>query len=668
MSSGSSALEFSSVVATEDAAFGGHRDSTPGVSTAAGGTQRGAGSSVESMTDLRRQVEAIFTSKLGESDSLERQSYIEVLQSIGGTLQEANVLLKEYPEDSWICVKDFLDILFSPSEASLKRYFEKAYKEGGVFYHEEYEHDADDWCWLHKGSNIKVWQDALDLTQAGAGGAGGAGDVECFFHYTTELGFHNITNESKELVEVFASLVTEGKKANAWWGRGVYSVRKAPNQWPNIETLLDNNYRNMMKRDIELKGREATVEEYHSRVAYCIPMLVDACCAYDVSKRQTPEMVEKGKPIGVNLAGKLLNEPGMPPRECIVVRVQQEEKVGHARAVLVETLRCRADAITTNLGSEHAATLLASSRLARVLEWRGALIEAETLWRRILAAHEAQQGPEDPETLIALHNLASVLERRGQWKDAEDLYRRAVEAQERLGAAHWRLLTSLENLANVLMLQGQLAEAEALQRRVLAGREDQLGSKHRDTLASLNNLALVLQSQGKLDEAEPFARRDLEGSDALLGAAHPDTLVSVNNLALVLEAQGKLSEAEELFRRAFAGGEAQLGTSHPETLTWLHNLAGVLMKRQNFADAEPLMRRAVAGCEAHLGAGHPHTLSSVYRLAELLEATGSIAEAEELFIRELNGLEELHGPDHEETQASRRNLECFRHEHGRSAG
>ena len=110
-------------------------------------------------------------------------------------------------------------------------------------------------------------------------------------------------------------------------------------------------------------------------------MLVDACCAYDVSKRQTPEMVEKAR-IGFamacvfvcncvklslcscvlllvfrtgqadrsaahqvhfctikkasmskfrliysrprNLAGKLLNEPGMPPRECIVVRVQQE--------------------------------------------------------------------------------------------------------------------------------------------------------------------------------------------------------------------------------------------------------------------------------------------------------------------------------------------------------
>ncbi|CAK9033502.1 unnamed protein product [Durusdinium trenchii] len=689
------------------------------------------------MTDLRRQVEAIFTSKLGESDSLERQSYIEVLQSIGGTLQEANVLLKEYPEDSWICVKDFLDILFSTPEvqkevqnckkeeeeeeqaleihptvmcdgceadpligkrykcttcadydlchichanrdsihpghefenipgvltqASLKRYFEKAYKEGGVFYHEEYEHDAADWCWLHKGSNIKVWQDALDLTQAGAGGAGGAGDVECFFHYTTELGFHNITNESKELVEVFASLVTEGEKANAWWGRGVYSVRKAPNQWPNIETLLDNNYRNMMKRDIELKGREATVEEYHSRVAYCIPMLVDASCAYDVSKRQTPEMVEKGRPIGVNLAGKLLNEPGMPPRECIVVRVQQEEKVGHARAVLVETLRCRAEAITTHLGSEHAETLLALSRLAKVLEWRGALAEAETLRRRILAACEAQLGPEDRNTLSAQNNLALVLHRRGQWKEAEDLYRRAVKAKERvLGDAHLETLVSVANLADVLRLQGQLAEAEALQRRVLAG------TKHRDTLVSLTSLALVLQDQGNLDEAEPFARKCMEGREALLGETHPETLISINNLATLLEAQGKLQEAEELYRRALDGGEAQLGRTHPDTLTWVNNLAGVLFKQKNFADAEALLRRALAGREARLGAGHPHTLISVHRLAELLEATGSIAEAEELFIRELNGMEELHGPDHEETRGSRKNLERFRHEHGRS--
>ena len=38
-----------------------------------------------------------------------------------------------------------------------------------------------------------------------------------------------------------------------------------------------------------------------------------------------------------NLAGKLLNEPGQPERQCVVIRVQREEEVGHASAVLLDT-------------------------------------------------------------------------------------------------------------------------------------------------------------------------------------------------------------------------------------------------------------------------------------------------------------------------------------------
>ena len=38
-----------------------------------------------------------------------------------------------------------------------------------------------------------------------------------------------------------------------------------------------------------------------------------------------------------NLAGKLLNEPGKPPRECIVIRVQRDVEIGNARAVLVNS-------------------------------------------------------------------------------------------------------------------------------------------------------------------------------------------------------------------------------------------------------------------------------------------------------------------------------------------
>ena len=41
-------------------------------------------------------------------------------------------------------------------QAELKEYFLKDYKGGGVFEHEAYEHDADEWCWVHKRSGIKA--------------------------------------------------------------------------------------------------------------------------------------------------------------------------------------------------------------------------------------------------------------------------------------------------------------------------------------------------------------------------------------------------------------------------------------------------------------------------------------------------------------------------------
>ncbi|CAK9075746.1 unnamed protein product [Durusdinium trenchii] len=332
-----------------------------------GGSARRGGdfTAVVAGEELRGQVEAIFEAMArgggGDGLSLERQSYIEMIQDLCGTLQEAHVLLQDYPEDSQIRVKDFLDILFtsevhkaesrvregrdvkepsrfeaqneepssssngkevkvrkeqlsrpkeaqketkeqrteaetgaSEAEASLKDYFEKNYKQGRLFDHEEYRHDPKDWCWLHTRLDVKVWQDALDLTQADD-----ASDVQCLFHYTNELGFKNITDLRKTAVELFASLITTGEKANAWWGAGVYSVQKPPDEWPNLERLLDNNYRRMLKRDIDLKGREAAVKEYRSRVSFCIPILVNASMAYDVSKRRTPEMVKQAKWRGI---------------------------------------------------------------------------------------------------------------------------------------------------------------------------------------------------------------------------------------------------------------------------------------------------------------------------------------------------------------------------------
>ena len=111
-------------------------------------------------------------------------------------------------------------------------------------------------------------------------------------------------------------------------------MRRSPDDWPDVATLIDNNYRNMHARDVKTKGRQAAdeesvpflgatlptvlvqfldahivsvckltdldpvMEEYASRVAYCIPILANATVTYDVSIQQTPEMQKEAGSIG----------------------------------------------------------------------------------------------------------------------------------------------------------------------------------------------------------------------------------------------------------------------------------------------------------------------------------------------------------------------------------
>ena len=534
----------------------------------------------------------------------------------------------------------------------LRRYFETLYREGGEFQSEEYE-DSEDFnhSWKHLRTGIIVWKDAIDLsTRPGA---------KSFFHYTGELAFRNITALEKEAAEVWASLKTEGESANAWWGRGVYSVPKSPDRWADRMELLDNNFRNMMKRDVALHGEEYVKREYPPRASFCIPLLIDPENAYDISVRPTPEMEAAGKPPGMNLSDKLLNEPGQPERCCVVLRVAGEDGVANARARLLDALRRREAAAQSpvlkiaakarlgnalrqrgdfpeskilltdvlearerTLGAEHPSTLGSVNNLARCLQASGQLKDAEVLYRRALEARECTLGAEYPSTLGSVNDLAICLRARGQLKDAEVLYRRALEAKERtLGAQHPSTLRSVINLAVCLREMGQLKDAEVLSRAVEA-RERTLGAEHPSTLRSVNCLATCLLDRGQLKDAEVLYMRALEAQERTLGADHPDALVSVNNLAACLRAMGQLKDAEALYRRALEAQERTLGAEHPDTLVSVKNLALCLSEMGQLKDAEVLYRRALEADKRTLGAEHPDTLDSVNNLANCLRAMG----------------------------------------------
>lgn len=529
----------------------------------------------------------------------------------------------------------------------LREYFQNHYKQGAAFEHSEYQDDDGEWCWVHKGTTIKVWKDAIDLSQGRRHEA-----VECFFHYTSELGFRNITNTKKEDVEIFASLMIQGERATAWWGQGVYTVRKAPHEWPDAETLVDNNFRNMFARDAEKNGIEAAKKEYYGRIAYCIPILAFASCIYDVSTRQTPEMVQQGRPPGTNLAGKLLNEPGKRSRECVVVRVEHEDEITNASAVLLETLQQRAHGVQQRFGPDHLNTLGAISRLANVLKNRGLYEEATPLFERALQGREEILGPEDPDTLTAANSLALLLEARFMLAEAEPLFRRALMGRQmKLGPKHPDTLEVMNNLAKLLQAQGKFTEAEPLFRKALLGCEEKLGKRHPHTLTLINNLAGVLHVQGKLNEAAPLFARALEGREAELGKNHPDTLTSVNNLALLLEAQGKFEEAEPLLWRGLEGYREELGSDHPDTLAFVNNLAHLLQAQGRLQEAEALYRQGLEDCQVKLGASHPHSLTLLTSLANLVLVQGK-EEAQGLLVQAMEACEANLGYQHPLTLVS----------------
>ncbi|CAJ1338181.1 unnamed protein product, partial [Effrenium voratum] len=293
---------------------------------------------------------------------------------------------------------------------NLRDYFEQSYREGGTFERGDYDFLPEEWCWLHKRTGIKVWADALDLAKEG--------DARVVFHYTDELAFRRIVGG--KAAEVWASLVPSSGSGAA---RGVYTVPKPPDEWQDRQELLENNYRQTMRRhreDLE-KGEDYVAKAYPLKVAHCVPILVSATKAQEGCKDPGP----KAKPSVPPPPRK--EHKDVQPRHVVMLRfVDGEGAVSGATCRLLETLRIRAKS-SQQKGEKHVQTLLAKSRLGAVLLQQGLRTEAEPLLRELLAACEETCGSGHPRTLSAAHSLARLSVEQGELAEAKRLLRRAVK-------------------------------------------------------------------------------------------------------------------------------------------------------------------------------------------------------------------------------------------------
>ena len=124
-----------------------------------------------------------------------------------------------------------------------------------------------------------------------------------------------------------SGLNSEGQHANACWGRGVASPSLLTNgiggQRQTQMELLDNHFRNVVRRDVVNYGEDYVRKVYTARGSFCIPLLIDPENASDISLRPTPDMEAAGKAPATNLVGKPLNGLAQRERCCVVPRSEQ---------------------------------------------------------------------------------------------------------------------------------------------------------------------------------------------------------------------------------------------------------------------------------------------------------------------------------------------------------
>eukprot|EP00906_Rhabdomonas_costata_P020401 RCo029691 len=185
--------------------------------------------------------------------------------------------------------------------------------------------------------------------------------------------------------------------------------------------------------------------------------------------------------------------------------------------------------------------------MARILESKGMLAEAEVLFTESLKIRKQHLGEEHPEVAVSMSNLADVHRVQGRYSAAGPLYEESLRIfnQSRIGDQSKRAATMC-NLATLYRNQGKFSAAEPLFQEALRVRKQELGSNHPEVAVVLSSLAGLYRDQQKYSAAELLYEECLKIRRLHCGRDHPSVVSCMNNLALVYRAQGKRWAADRL--------------------------------------------------------------------------------------------------------------------------
>ena len=218
-------------------------------------------------------------------------------------------------------------------------------------------------------------------------------------------------------------------------------------------------------------------------------------------------------------------------------------------------------------GLEHLSTLESMENLANCFKNRGKYAEAEDQFLRILSRAKS------PWPTLR-NNLAILRCEQDRWIEAEEIFKELVaERTAELGMRHPDTLTTMHNLAALYSDLGKVDEAESIARSTLEEKLSCLGPDHPDVFSTIKVVAMLHLRREEPRAAKRMLLMALESSENALGHDHPETLSIIDGLVVVHLEMGQIVRAAYLAQRAFFLSAVRYGSKHPDTLGIVQNLA-----------------------------------------------------------------------------------------------
>lgn len=212
----------------------------------------------------------------------------------------------------------------------------------------------------------------------------------------------------------------------------------------------------------------------------------------------------------------------------------------HARAALLKA----ADIFHRFLGDRHADTIDAWVRLGHVEKAKRRFREAETLYRRALAAHRRSEGENGRVVGTDFLHLADLHRAEGRPKAAIKMARRSLEIREKiLGSRHPDVAEASFVQAEVQVLLRHFEEAEIGFLRAWDVYENTLGPDAPGLLRTQTGLAALYLDRACYEEADRLLAQLAQSNERIFGSHHPAVFAALTNQAVSFEAQDRTEEA-----------------------------------------------------------------------------------------------------------------------------